>query len=34
MASEVIAFVRGLNFQVKCQDALYANSDADKTLAQ
>ena len=32
MASDDIAIVCGLNFQVGCQDSLRLNSDADKAL--
>ena len=34
MASDDIALVCGLNFQVGCQDGLRVNSDADKALAK
>ena len=33
MASAEIALVFGLKVRVGCQDRLYVNSDADKTLA-
>ena len=33
MASAEIALVCGLNFQVRCQDRLRVNSDADEALA-
>ena len=33
MASAEIALACGLNFQVRCQDRLDVNSDADETLA-
>ena len=33
MTSADVALVFGLNFQVRCQDTLCVNSDADEALA-